>query len=195
MATSPARTKRKSPSAANVDPAKNVSAPDPASTGTSTIRLPFVTASFHRGSRAPRAPRPVGPGAPGAPWTPQASVGQAVASLRSPLPLSRLAFYGAAVALGVLEVVEWPVTLLVVAGTYLTDRATSTSTDNAADSPAPAAADLVVPSPAEQHAAGGGGPPASPSSTGADPSAPPPARAASDLVVPSPVEQHTGGAS
>jgi len=69
-----------------------------------------------------------------------------------------------------------------VAGTYLTDRATST--DNAADSPAPAAADLVVPSPAEQHAAGGGGPSASP-----------PARAASDLVVPSPVEQHTGGAS
>jgi len=193
MATSPARTKRKSPSAANVDPAKNVSAPDPASTGTSTIRLPFVTASFHRGSRAPRAPRPVGPGAPGAPWTPQASVGQAVASLRSPLPLSRLAFYGAAVALGVLEVVEWPVTLLVVAGTYLTDRATTT--DNAADSPAPAAADLVVPSPAEQHAAGGGGPPASPSSTGADPSVPPPARVAADLVVPSPVEQHTGGAS
>jgi len=190
MATSPARTKRKFPSAANVDPAKNVSAPDPASTGTSTIRLPFVTASFHRGSRAPR---PVGPGAPGAPWTPQASVGQAVASLRSPLPLSRLAFYGAAVALGVLEVVEWPVTLLVVAGTYLTDRATTT--DNAADSPVSAAADLVVPSPAEQHAAGGGGPPASPSSTGADPSAPPPARAASDLVVPSPVEQHTGGAS
>jgi len=193
MATSPARTKRKSPSAANVDPAKNVSAPDPASTGTSTIRLPFVTASFHRGSRAPRAPRPVGPGAPGAPWTPQASVGQAVASLRSPLPLSRLAFYGAAVALGVLEVVEWPVTLLVVAGTYLTDRATST--DNAADSPAPAAADLVVPSPAAQHAAGGGGPPASPSSTGADPSAPPPARVAADLVVPSPVDQHTAGAS
>jgi len=125
------------------------------------------------------------------------------------LPLSRLAFYGAAVALGVLEVVEWPVTLLVVAGTYLTDRATSTGVrsesgssspratpgHNAADSPAPAAADLVVPSPAEQHAAGGGGPPASPSSTGADPSAPPPARVAADLVVPSPVEQHTGGAS
>jgi len=159
MATSPARTKRKSPNAANVDPAKKASAPDPAGTGTSTIRLPFVTASFHRGSR------PVGPEAP---WTPQASVGQAVASLRSPLPLSRLAFYGAAVALGVLEVVEWPVTLLVVAGTYLTDRAPSTGVrsesgssspratpgHNAADSPAPAAADLVVPSPVDQHTAG-----------------------------------------
>ena len=147
MATNPARTKRKSPSAANVDPAKKASAPDPAGTGTSTIRLPFMTASFHRDSRAPR---PVGPGAP---WTPQASVGQAVASLRSPIPRSRWAFYGAAVALGVLEVVEWPVTLLVVAGTYLTDRATTTAGADPSD-PAPAAADLVVSSPAEQHTAG-----------------------------------------
>jgi len=48
--------------------------------------------------------------------------------------------------------VEWPVALLVVAGTYLTDRATST--DNAADSPARAASDLVVPSPVEQHTGG-----------------------------------------
>jgi len=146
MATSPARTKRKSPSAANVDPAKKASAPDPAGTGTSTIRLPFVTASFHRGSRAPR---PVGPGAP---WTPQASIGQAVASLHVPIPRSRWALYGAAVALGALEVVEWPVALLVVAGTYLTDRVTST--DNAADSPARVAADLVVPSPVDQHTGG-----------------------------------------
>jgi len=114
-----------------------------------------------------------------------------VAGLRSPLPLSRLAFYGGALALGVLEVVEWPVTLLVVAGTYLTDRATTT--DNAADSPARVAPDLVVPSPAEQHAAGGGGSPASPNTAGADPSDPAPA--AADLVVPSPAEQHTAGAS
>ena len=179
--------KSKSPRATARSRAKKAPAPDAAGVGATTIRLPFVTASF---SRAPRAARS---GGPGAAWTPQASVGQAVAGLRSPVPLSRWAFYGGALALGVLEVVEWPVTLLVVAGTYLTDRATST--DNAADSPVSAAADLVVPSPAEQHAAGGGGPPASPSSTGADPSAPPPARAASDLVVPSPVEQHTGGAS
>ncbi len=122
-------------------------APDAEGTGATTIRLPFVTASFHRG---PRAPRSVGAGAS---WTPQASVGQAVASLRSPVPLSRLAFYGGAVALGVLEVVEWPVTLLVVAGTYLTDRATTTAGADPSD-PAPAAADLVVSSPAEQHTAG-----------------------------------------
>jgi len=160
-------------------------APDAEGAGATTIRLPFVTASFHRG---PRAPRSVGAGAS---WTPQASVGQAVAGLRSPVPLSRLAFYGGAVALGVLEVVEWPVTLLVVAGIYLTDRATTT--DNAADSPARVAPDLVVPSPAEQHAAGGGGSPASPNTAGADPSDPAPA--AADLVVPSPAEQHTAGAS
>ncbi len=36
--------------------------------------------------------------------------------------LSRAAFYAGAVALGALEVVEWPVTLLVVAGTYLADQ-------------------------------------------------------------------------
>jgi len=146
MATSPARTKRKSPRATQSDAAGKASAPDPASTGTSTIRLPFMTASFHRGSRAPR---PVGPGAP---WTPQASVGQAADSLHVPIPRSRWALYGAAVALGVLEVVEWPVALLVVAGTYLTDRVTST--DNAADSPARAASDLMVPSPVEQHTGG-----------------------------------------
>ncbi len=77
---------------------------------------------------------------------------QAADSLHVPIPRSRWALYGAAVALGALEVVEWPVALLVVAGTYLTDRATST--DNAADSPARAASDLVVPSPVEQHTGG-----------------------------------------
>jgi len=84
-------------------------------------------------------------------------VGQAVAGLRSPLPLSRLAFYGGALALGVLEVVEWPVTLLVVAGTYVVDRARS----SAADSPVavsatverPASPDFVVPAATEQSEA------------------------------------------
>ncbi len=145
MVTSPA-SKGTSPDATRGTRAEADTAPGTTGGGTTTIRLPFVTASFHRGTRAPRS---VGAGAP---WTPQASVGQAVASLRSPLPLSRWAFYGGAVALGVLEVVEWPVALLVVAGTYLIDRAPST--DNAAVSPAPAAADLVVPSPVEQHTAG-----------------------------------------
>jgi len=51
----------------------------------------------------------------------------------------------------------------------------------------------VVPSPAEQHDAGGGGPIASPNTAGAVPSDPAPA--AADLVVPSPAEQHPAGAS
>jgi len=81
-------------------------------------------------------------------------VGQAVAGFRSPVPLSRLAFYGGALPLGALEVVEWPVTLLVLAGTYVVDRARS----SAADSPVAVSAtvephafpDVVVPSATEQ---------------------------------------------
>jgi len=140
--------KSKSPRATARSRAKKAPAPDAAGVGATTIRLPFVTTSF---SRAPRAARS---GGPGAPWTPQASVGQAVAGLRSPVPLSRLAFYGGALALGVLEVVEWPVTLLVLAGTYVADRARS----SAADSPVAVSAtvephaspDVVVPSATEQ---------------------------------------------
>jgi len=52
------------------------------------------------------------------PWTPQTSVRQTA---------SRLAFYGGAIALGGLGVVEWPVTLLVMAGTYVADRARPTA--------------------------------------------------------------------
>jgi len=140
--------KGKSPRATARSRAKKAPAPDAAGVGATTIRLPFVTASF---SRAPRAARS---GGPGAAWTPQASVGQAVAGLRSPVPLSRWAFYGGALALGVLEVVEWPVTLLVLAGTYVVDRARS----SAADSPGAVSAtvephaspDVVVPSATEQ---------------------------------------------
>ncbi len=137
--------KSKSPRATARSRAKKAPAPDAAGVGATTIRLPFVTASF---SRAPRAARS---GGPGAAWTPQASVGQAVAGLRSPVPLSRWAFYGGALAL---EVVEWPVTLLVLAGTYVVDRARS----SAADSPVAVSAtvephaspDVVVPSATEQ---------------------------------------------
>jgi len=140
--------KSKSPRATARSRAKKAPAPDAGGVGATTVRLPFVTASF---SRAPRAARS---GVPGAPWTPQASVGQAVAGLRSPVPLSRLAFYGGALALGALEVVEWPVTLLVLAGTYVVDRARS----SAADSPVAVSAtvephaspDVVVPSATEQ---------------------------------------------
>jgi len=63
------------------------------------------------------------------PWTPQTSVRQTAAALRPPqgMTLSRLAFYGGAIALGGLGVVEWPVTLLVMAGTHVADRARPTA--------------------------------------------------------------------
>jgi len=144
MVSSSADSKRPSPRATQSDAAGKAAASDPVNAGRTTIRLPFMTASF---TRPPRSASVAA-----AAWTPQASIRQAADSLHVPIPRSRWAFYGAAVALGALEVVEWPVALLVVAGTYLTDRATST--DNAADSPARAASDLVVPSPVEQHTGG-----------------------------------------
>ncbi len=144
MVSSSADSKRPSPRATQSDAAGKAAAPDPVNAGRTTIRLPFMTASF---TRPPRSASVAA-----AAWTPQASVGQAADSLHVPIPRSRWALYGAAVALGVLEVVEWPVALLVVAGTYLTDRVTSI--DNAADSPARAASDLMVPSPVEQHTGG-----------------------------------------
>ncbi len=143
MVSSSADSKRPSPRATQSDAAGKAAASDPVNAGRTTIRLPFMTASFTRPPRsAPMA----------AAWTPQASIRQAADSLHVPIPRSRWALYGAAVALGALEVVEWPVALLGVAGTYLTDRVTST--DNAADSPARAASDLMVPSPVEQHTGG-----------------------------------------
>jgi len=146
MVSSSADSKRPSPRATDSDAAGKAAASDPANAGRTTIRLPFMTASLTR------PPRSASVAAAAAAWTPQASMRQAADSLHVPIPRSRWALYGAAVALGALEVVEWPVALLVVAGTYLTDRATST--DNAADSPARAASDLVVPSPVEQHTGG-----------------------------------------
>jgi len=144
MVSSSADSKRPSQRATQSDAAGKAAASDPVNAGRTTIRLPFMTASF---TRPPRSASVAA-----AAWTPQASIRQAADSLHVPIPRSRWALYGAAVALGALEVVEWPVALLVVAGTYLTDRATST--DNAADSPARAASDLVVPSPVEQHTGG-----------------------------------------
>ena len=138
MATSPARTKLKSPSVSDVDPTKKSSASDSMTARTTTIRLPFMTASFTR----PPRPAPVV-----VPWTPQASIGQVADALHLPIPRSRWALYGGAVVLGALEVVEWPVALLVVAGTYLTDRATTTASPT--QSP-----DSVLPAAAEQHTAG-----------------------------------------
>lgn len=77
----------------------------PAGLGT-TLRLPFMTATFTR--------TPARPATPAEPARPVAAVG--------PDERQRFAFYAGAAALGALEVVEWPVALLVAAGTYLAGR-------------------------------------------------------------------------
>jgi len=87
--------------------------------GNSTIRSPRI-------SDADRASHPVGEAEP---WTPQTSIRQTAAALPPPqgTTLTRLAFYGGAITLGALGVVEWPVTLLMMAGTYVADRARPTT--------------------------------------------------------------------
>ncbi len=91
---------------------------------TTTIRLPLISVTFTRPARPEGQERPPDSGtasstgevpAAGSPLADEAaSVGG--------VSLPRAAFYAGAVALGALEVVEWPVTLLVVAGTYVADQ-------------------------------------------------------------------------
>ena len=89
-----------------------------------TVRVPLISVAItrparRRGPQVSAEPRTAGGGRA------RADFGAAptrALSFRG-MPLPRLAFYVGAVALGALEVVEWPVTLLVVAGTYVTDRA------------------------------------------------------------------------
>jgi len=97
------------------------------------------------------------------PWTPQTSVRQTAAALRPPqgMTLSRLAFYGGAIALRGLGVVEWPVTLLVMADTYVADRARPTAdADSVVDASPPRLRSpppprrTVLPSPAERNGDG-----------------------------------------
>lgn len=89
----------------------------PASSGDRvlTLRLPLISATFTRPAHPDRqVPTPGRPVA-------SRPLGGAVPAVAG-VPLPRLAFYAGAVVLGALEVVEWPVTLLVVAGTYLADH-------------------------------------------------------------------------
>ena len=94
---------------------------------TTTIRLPLISATFTRPARPARPegqePSPGSEPASSRGWVPAA--GSPLADEAAPVrgvSLARAAFYAGAVALGALEVVEWPVTLLVVAGTYLADQ-------------------------------------------------------------------------
>lgn len=76
------------------------------------------------------------------------------------VPWSRVAFYAGALGLGALEVVEWPVTLLVVAGTYVADRARTGGRNanpapvRAANVPAPTATPVVASSGPQQTTGG-----------------------------------------
>jgi len=125
----------------------------PGGARTTTIRLPLISATFTRSARADRQQTPSGGRVPAVGATPAG-----VPGLRG-VSLPRVAFYAGAVALGALEVVEWPVTLLVVAGTYVADRARGSVA--AAGSAPPAAGQPIraaapVPSAAaERHVAGG----------------------------------------
>jgi len=125
----------------------------PGGARTTTIRLPLISATFTRSARPDRQQTPSDGLVPAVGATPAGVPGQRGVSL------PRVAFYAGAVALGVLEVVEWPVTLLVVAGTYVADRARGTVA--AAGSAPPAAGQPIraaapIPSAAAQrHVAGG----------------------------------------
>ncbi len=125
----------------------------PGGARTTTIRLPLISATFTRSARPDRQQTPSDGRVPAVGATPAGVPGLPGVSL------PRVAFYAGAVALGALEVVEWPVTLLVVAGTYVADRARGSVA--AAGSAPPAAGQPIraaapVPSAAaERHVAGG----------------------------------------
>ncbi len=111
---------------------------------TTTIRLPLISATFTRQSRPDSQQRPPASPASSSGGAPSAAV-PAITGAHSVggVSLSRAAFYAGAVALGALEVVEWPVTLLVVAGTYLADQvrgsaATAATPGGSGSSSAPA---------------------------------------------------------
>jgi len=87
MVSSSADSKRPSPRATQSDAAGKAAASDPVNAGRTTIRLPFMTASF---TRPPRSASVAA-----AAWTPQASIRQAADSLHVPIPRSRWALYGA----------------------------------------------------------------------------------------------------
>ena len=89
--------------------------------GRSTLRLPFVTASFTPSSSDN------GGGIPN-PLSALAGAGHAVPSAVASAPRQRLLFYTGVAALGVVGVVEWPVAALVATGTYVASRSRARGT-------------------------------------------------------------------
>jgi hypothetical protein len=81
---------------------------------TSTVHLPFVTASFTRTSNGPSWPNPLAA---------LADAGQAVTTAVASVPREKAVFYIGVGTLGVLGVVDWPVAAVVAAGAYVASRA------------------------------------------------------------------------
>jgi len=123
--------------------------------GSTTIRLPLVTVTLTRpdaqdSRQPPRATRtPSGGGGP----APAGPAGTGATSVGGVSP-ARAAFYAGAVALGALEVVEWPVTLLVVAGTYLADQVRGSTAAGARPAAESSASTGPVPPASAGHPAG-----------------------------------------
>jgi hypothetical protein len=112
--------------------------------GRTTVRLPFVTASFTRSSTPSSTSSSTsssgdnGGGLPN-PLSALAGAGHAVTSAVASTPPQKLLFYTGVAALGVVGVVEWPVAALVATGTYVASRSTAanhgvTGTTDATDS-------------------------------------------------------------
>jgi len=122
---------------------------------TTTIRLPLISVTFTRPARPEGQERPPDSGTASstgevpAAGSPSADEAASVGGVSLP----RAAFYAGAVALGALEVVEWPVTLLVVAGTYLADQVRGPAAPAAIPpGSGPSASAVPVPPPAAPHA-------------------------------------------
>jgi len=94
--------------------------------GTSTLHLPFVTASFTRTPGRSGVPNPLSivAGVAGA-------AGDALGAAVSVVPRKKVIFYTGVAALGVAGVVDWPVVAVVAAGTYVASR--SGGRDDASD--------------------------------------------------------------
>jgi len=112
--------------------------------GRTTVRLPFVTASFTRSSTS-SSTSSSGDNRGGLPnpLSALAGAGHAVTSAVASTPPQKLLFYTGVAALGVVGVVEWPVAALVATGTYVASRSRGrgtaanhgvTGTTDAADS-------------------------------------------------------------
>jgi hypothetical protein len=114
------------------EPLSHPTMPPPVHAGqhgrTSTVRLPFVTASFTRAAGGPSLPNPL---------SALAGAGQAVTSAVASVPREKAVFYVGVGALGVLGVVDWPVAAVVAAGTYVAGKTRGRGTGSANDSTAP----------------------------------------------------------